>query len=92
MTITSGPGEQVCSAYRIVRVATLIPWAFGVQRDDEARPAPLCSEFKTRRARRDHEPKIRIASDAETAEEQVAEDHKISESLRDRLVAIREDW
>jgi hypothetical protein len=29
---------------------------------------------------------------AETAERQVAEEHKISETLRDRLVAIREDW
>jgi len=32
-----------------------------------------------------------IAPDAETAEKQVAEEHKISETLRDRLVAIRED-
>lgn len=32
-----------------------------------------------------------IAPDAETAERQVAEEHKISETLRDRLVAIRED-
>ena len=31
------------------------------------------------------------ASDAATAEKQVAEEHKISETLRDRLVAIRED-
>ena len=31
------------------------------------------------------------APDAKTAEKQVAEDHKISETLRDRLVAIRED-
>jgi hypothetical protein len=33
-----------------------------------------------------------LAPDAETAEKQVAEEHKISETLRDRLVAIREDW
>ena len=32
-----------------------------------------------------------LAPDAETAEKQVAEEHKISETLRDRLVAIRED-
>ncbi len=32
-----------------------------------------------------------IAPNAETAEKQVAEEHKISETLRDRLVAIRED-
>jgi hypothetical protein len=31
------------------------------------------------------------APDAKTAEKQVAEEHKISETLRDRLVAIRED-
>jgi hypothetical protein len=33
-----------------------------------------------------------LAPDAETAEKQVAEAHDISETLRDRLVAIREDW
>lgn len=32
-----------------------------------------------------------IAPDAETAEKQVAEEHKISDTLRDRLVAIRDD-
>jgi hypothetical protein len=32
-----------------------------------------------------------LAPDAETAERQVAEAHDISETLRDRLVAIRED-
>jgi hypothetical protein len=32
-----------------------------------------------------------LAPDAETAEKQVAEEHKISETLRNRLVAIRED-
>jgi hypothetical protein len=32
-----------------------------------------------------------MAPDAETAEEQVAEAHDISETLRDRLVAIREE-
>jgi hypothetical protein len=32
-----------------------------------------------------------MAPDAETAEEQVAEAHDISDTLRDRLVAIRED-
>ena len=32
-----------------------------------------------------------LAPDAATAERQVAEEHKISETLRDRLVAIRED-
>jgi hypothetical protein len=32
-----------------------------------------------------------LAPDAETAERQVAEAHEISETLRDRLVAIRED-
>ena len=31
------------------------------------------------------------APDAETAEKQVAEEHEISELLRDRLVAIRDD-
>ena len=31
------------------------------------------------------------APDAATAEKQVAEEHEISETLRDRLVAIRED-
>ena len=31
------------------------------------------------------------APDAATAEKQVAEEHEISEALRDRLVAIRED-
>jgi hypothetical protein len=33
-----------------------------------------------------------IAPDAETAEKQVAEAHDISDSPRDRLVSIREDW
>lgn len=33
-----------------------------------------------------------LAPDAETAEAQVAEEHEISETLRDRLVAIREDF
>ena len=32
-----------------------------------------------------------IAPDAETAEAQVAEEHQISDTLRDRLVAVRED-
>jgi hypothetical protein len=32
-----------------------------------------------------------MAPDAETAEEQVAEAHDIGETLRNRLVAIRED-
>ena len=32
-----------------------------------------------------------LAPDAETAEAQVAEAHDISETLRDRLVAIREE-
>jgi hypothetical protein len=32
-----------------------------------------------------------LAPDAETAEKQVAEAHNISDVLRDRLVAIRED-
>jgi hypothetical protein len=32
------------------------------------------------------------APNAETAEKQVAEEHKIPDTLRDRLVAIREDW
>ena len=32
------------------------------------------------------------APDAKTAEKQVAEERKISEALRDRLVAIREEW
>jgi hypothetical protein len=32
-----------------------------------------------------------LAPDAETAEEQVAEAHDISDTLRDRLVAVRED-
>jgi hypothetical protein len=32
-----------------------------------------------------------LAPDSKTAENQVAEEHKISEALRDRLVAIRED-
>jgi hypothetical protein len=32
-----------------------------------------------------------IANDAETAEKQVAEAHDISETLRDRLIAVRED-
>jgi hypothetical protein len=31
------------------------------------------------------------APDVETAEKQVAEEHQISETLRSRLVAIRED-
>jgi hypothetical protein len=31
------------------------------------------------------------APDAETAEKQVAEEHEISETLRHRLVAIRDD-
>jgi hypothetical protein len=31
------------------------------------------------------------APDPATAEQQVADEHKISETLRDRLVAIRED-
>jgi len=31
------------------------------------------------------------APDAETAEKQVAEEHKISDTLLDRLVAIRQD-
>jgi hypothetical protein len=33
-----------------------------------------------------------LAPDAATAEKQVAEEHRIPETLRDRLVAIREDW
>jgi hypothetical protein len=33
-----------------------------------------------------------LAPDAATAEKQVAEEHKIPDTLRDRLVAIREDW
>jgi hypothetical protein len=33
-----------------------------------------------------------LAPDAETAEKQVAEEHRIPDTLRDRLVAIREDW
>jgi hypothetical protein len=33
-----------------------------------------------------------MAPDAETAEEQVAEAHDISDTLRNRLVAIREDF
>jgi len=32
-----------------------------------------------------------LAPDAETAEKQVAEEHEIEETLRHRLVAIRED-
>jgi hypothetical protein len=32
------------------------------------------------------------APDAATAEKQVAEAHRIPETLRDRLIAIREDW
>ncbi len=32
-----------------------------------------------------------LAPDAKTAEEQVAEAHQMSDRLRDRLVAIRED-
>jgi hypothetical protein len=32
-----------------------------------------------------------LAPDAEMAEKQVAEEHKISDVLRDRLVAIRDD-
>jgi hypothetical protein len=31
-----------------------------------------------------------LAPDAETAEKQVAEEHKISDTLRDRLIAIRD--
>jgi hypothetical protein len=33
-----------------------------------------------------------LAPDAATAERQVAEAHDISATLRNRLVAIREDW
>ena len=33
-----------------------------------------------------------MAPDAEAAEKQVAEAHDISGTLRNRLVAIREDW
>ena len=33
-----------------------------------------------------------VTPDAETAEAQVAEAHQISDALRDRLVAVREDW
>jgi hypothetical protein len=33
-----------------------------------------------------------MAPDAATAEKQVAEEHEIPDTLRDRLVAIREDW
>ena len=33
-----------------------------------------------------------LAPDAETAERQVAEEHRIPDTLRDRLVAIRKDW
>ena len=32
------------------------------------------------------------APDAETAEKQVAKEHEISETLRGRLVVVREDW
>jgi hypothetical protein len=32
------------------------------------------------------------APDAATAEKQVAEAHRIPDALRDRLVAIRDDW
>ena len=32
-----------------------------------------------------------LAPDAETAEKQVAEEHEIPDTLRDRLVAIREN-
>jgi hypothetical protein len=32
-----------------------------------------------------------LARDAETTEKQVAEEHQISDTLRDRLVALRED-
>ncbi len=32
-----------------------------------------------------------LAPDAETAERQVTEEHEISDALRDRLVATRED-
>jgi hypothetical protein len=32
------------------------------------------------------------APDAKTAEEKAAKEHKIPDTLRDRLVAIREDW
>ena len=35
--------------------------------------------------------RLRNGTDAATAERQVAEEHKISETLLDRLVAIRED-
>jgi hypothetical protein len=33
-----------------------------------------------------------LAPDAETAERQVAEAHGIGDKLRNRLIAIREDW
>jgi len=33
-----------------------------------------------------------MAPDVETGEEQVAEAPLISDTLRDRLVAVREDW
>jgi hypothetical protein len=33
-----------------------------------------------------------MARDAETAEDQVAEAHQISDRPRNRLIAIREDW
>jgi hypothetical protein len=33
-----------------------------------------------------------LAPDAEAAEKQVAKEHNIPDTLRDRLVAIREDW
>lgn len=32
------------------------------------------------------------AADAKTAEDIAAKEHRISDTLRDRLVAIREDW
>ena len=32
------------------------------------------------------------APDAATSEKQVAEEHEIPDTLRDRVVAIREDW
>jgi hypothetical protein len=34
---------------------------------------------------------LTLAPDSETAERQVADEHKISETLRDRLVAARKD-
>jgi hypothetical protein len=32
------------------------------------------------------------APDAATAEKQVAKEHEIPDTLRDRIVAVREDW